>query len=298
MPTSSTTSSHRVTKPPTNSKRGIRRASRKPTQPTSTSPTLQSQHELSQLEPQKQPTPPPQPTQPLVERTNALPLAEFINLYVPKDDLHITNQLNAEEQQQQQQQQQHYTITIHTAATLPGTLFTQCFQLIETTSADAYRASSIGWSPTKKRKEMRLPDIKYLILRRATPKSREADAGSPDATSPENEQEDEELLGFLSFMVTYEDGFEVVYCYEVHLAASVQRQGLGAQLMRVFLRIGERLGIAKAMLTVFRANGAAIRFYERLGFGIDESSPRPRRLRNGTVKDPDYRILSRVYARQ
>ncbi|RAH51366.1 N-terminal L-serine N(alpha)-acetyltransferase NAT4 [Aspergillus brunneoviolaceus CBS 621.78] len=287
-----TTSSHRVTKPPTNSKRGIRRASRKPTQPTSTSPTLQSQsqHEASQIEPRNQPTPPPQPqpTQPLVERTNALPLAEFINLYVPKEDLHITSQVNTEEQQQQQQQ--HYTITLYTAATLPPTLFTQCFQLIETTSADAYRASSIGWSPPKKRKEMQLPDIKYLVLRRATPQSRE--------TRPENEQEDEEVLGFLSFMVTYEDGFEVVYCYEVHLAASVQRQGLGAQLMRVFLRIGERLGMAKAMLTVFRANGAAIRFYERLGFGVDESSPRPRRLRNGTVKDPDYRILSRVYARE
>ncbi|PYH78408.1 acyl-CoA N-acyltransferase [Aspergillus uvarum CBS 121591] len=291
MPTS--TSSHRITKPPT--KRGVRRASRKSTQPTS-SPTVQSHLEHR---PQEQPTPITQPqsqTQPLVERTNALPLSEFINLYAPEDDLHIINPANAEEQQQQQQ---HYAITIYTAATLPPGIFTQCFQLIETTSAEAYRASSIGWSPSKKRKEMQLPDMKYLILRRADPQ----EAALPDAEvappiEEEEEEEEEEVLGFLSFMVTYEDGFEVVYCYEVHLAAAAQRQGLGARLMRVFLRIGEQLGMAKSMLTVFRANEAAIRFYERLGFGVDESSPRPRRLRNGTVKDPDYRILSRAYARE
>ncbi|PYI34773.1 acyl-CoA N-acyltransferase [Aspergillus indologenus CBS 114.80] len=278
--TSTSTSSHRITKPPI--KRGVRRASRKPTQRTS-SPTIQSH-----LEPQKQSSPIIQ-RQPLVERTNSLPLSEFINLYVPQDDLHIVNQPAPSSTAQ------HYEITIHTAATLPPRIFTQCFQLIETTSADAYRASAIGWSPPKKRKEMRLPDMKYLVLRRAAPQGPQR-AGKGEATdgTPENE----EVLGFLSFMVTYEDGFEVVYCYEVHLAAAAQRQGLGARLMRVFLRIGEQLGLAKAMLTVFRANGAAIRFYERLGFGVDESSPRPRRLRNGTVKDPDYRILSRVYARE
>ncbi|PYI22230.1 acyl-CoA N-acyltransferase, partial [Aspergillus violaceofuscus CBS 115571] len=237
---------------------------------------------------------------PLVERTNALPLSEFINLYVPKDDLHIINTPKStlsppSSAQQPQQPAQHYEITIYTAATLSPSIFTQCFQLIETTSADAYRASSIGWSPSKKRKEMQLPDMKYLILRRADPETPQiAEKGDATNSTPEND----EVLGFLSFMVTYEDGFEVVYCYEVHLAAAAQRQGLGARLMRVFLRIGEQLGMAKAMLTVFRANGAAIRFYERLGFGVDESSPRPRRLRNGTVKDPDYRILSRVYARE
>ncbi|PYH47381.1 N-terminal L-serine N(alpha)-acetyltransferase NAT4 [Aspergillus saccharolyticus JOP 1030-1] len=289
MPTS--THSHRISKPP--SKRGSRRASRKTSQPAT--PPLQTT---------RQPEQPTTPTnEPLVERTNSLSLEEFTRLYVQNEDLGITNGSSSpdgphppppssSEQQQQQQQQHQYKIDIFTASTIPDPLFEQCFHLIETTSAEAYRASSIGWSPPKKRKEMKLPDMKYLVLRRATTSGSGAADVADDADTTFN------VLGFLSFMVTYEDGFEVVYCYEVHLSAAVQRQGLGAQLMRVFLRIGERVGMQKAMLTVFRANGAAIRFYERLGFEVDESSPRPRRLRNGTVKDPDYRILSRVYRRE
>lgn len=31
------------------------------------------------------------------------------------------------------------------------------------------------------------------------------------------------ISGFLSFMPTYEDGLPVTYCYEIHLAPTVQR---------------------------------------------------------------------------
>ncbi|RAL15940.1 N-terminal L-serine N(alpha)-acetyltransferase NAT4 [Aspergillus homomorphus CBS 101889] len=280
------TTSNRITKPL--KRGGVRRASRnKPNQQPS--PTLQTK--LQALSPQQKAKPRPRPPQeqPLIERTNNLPLDEFINLYVAQEDLSITAKAQLEPQQEKQEQKQTYALDLYTAASLPARVFEQCFALIEETSATAYRASSIGWSPPKKRSEMRLPDMKYLVLRRAS------SGGEGGADSGPEADAEADVLGFLSFMVTYEDGFEVVYCYEVHLAAAMQRQGLGAQLMRVFLRIGERVGMQKAMLTVFRANGAAIRFYERLGFRVDESSPRPRRLRNGTVKDPDYRILSRVY---
>ena len=151
----------------------------------------------------------------------------------------------------------------------------QCFDLIEETSSNAYRESSTGWSPTKKRKEMKLPDMKYLVVRRE------------DA-----EHGEDGVVGFLSFMITYEDGKEVIYCYEVHLVSKVQGLGLGKRLMLMLLEIGRRVGMEKAMLTVFRSNGVAQGLYEALGFKTDEFSPRPRRLRNGTVKEPDYRIMS------
>jgi len=31
-----------------------------------------------------------------------------------------------------------------------------------------------------------------------------------------------------------------------------------------------------------------------LGYGIDEYSPLPRKLRTGTIKEPDYHILSKL----
>lgn len=51
--------------------------------------------------------------------------------------------------------------------------------------------------------------------------------------------------------------------------------------------------LEKTMLTCFVANEHARRFYERLGFEVDESSPGTRRLRGGKVFEPDYVIMSK-----
>ncbi|CAG8228516.1 unnamed protein product [Penicillium salamii] len=187
---------------------------------------------------------------PLVERTNALSAADFISKYASSEV--DTN-----------------AVEIYSSATISSTDLEACLDLVEETSSAAY-ASSSGWSRTKKRKEMKLPDMKYMIVR-----------GSG------------RVNGFLSFMVTYEDGKEVVYCYEIHLAGDMRGRGLGGMLMGRMEGVGRAVGVEKAMLTVFKSNGVANRFYERLGYGVDEYSPGPRRLRNGTVKEPDYLILSK-----
>ncbi|KAF6234827.1 hypothetical protein HO173_007047 [Letharia columbiana] len=57
--------------------------------------------------------------------------------------------------------------------------------------------------------------------------------------------------------------------------------------------MGRKAGVEKAMLTVFKRNKAAMQFYERLGYEEDEYSPRPKKLRNGVVKELDYLILSK-----
>lgn len=172
----------------------------------------------------------------------------------------------------------NYALDIYTAQSIPTADFEACFKLIEQTVANAYADSGMGWSATKKRREMRLPDMRYLILRRGKI-DRDGDRG--------------QLLGFLSFMVTYEDGKEVNYCYEIHLAPEAQGLGLGRQLMIRYEEIGRRIGLEKAMLTVFKSNAKAMRFYERLGYVVDDFSPEPRTLRNGTVKEPEYLILSK-----
>lgn len=70
--------------------------------------------------------------------------------------------------------------------------------------------------------------------------------------------------------------------------------GLGAQLMRYLVEAADNIpSVDKVMLTCFTRNTGALRFYERLGFARDESSPADRRLRGGKVVRPDYVILSR-----
>ena len=184
-------------------------------------------------------------------------------------------------------------LDIYSASTISSSDLEACLDLIELTSSEAYAASGAGWSRPKKRKEMKLPDMKYLIIRAgpsATSTGPDADRGDEPKSGP---RKGNAVLGFLSFMVTYEDGVEVVYCYEIHLAAEARGRGLGGLLMGRMEEVGKRVGLKKAMLTVFKSNVVACEFYFRGGYVVDEYSPRPRRLRNGTVKEYDYMILSK-----
>lgn len=185
--------------------------------------------------------------------------------------------------------QQTLPIDIYTAATIPNADFEACFKLIEMSSSNDYSGSGMGWSPVKKRKEMRLPDMRYLVLRGGGERGRKGE----ERDSGTEEDGDMDVMGFLSFMVTYEDAKEVIYCYEIHLAPPAQGMGLGKELMMRYEEIGRRVGLEKAMLTVFKSNARALRFYEKMGYVVDEFSPSPRTLRNGTVKEPEYLILSK-----
>ncbi|KAL4929982.1 N-terminal L-serine N(alpha)-acetyltransferase NAT4 [Aspergillus undulatus] len=259
---------------------------------------------------------------PLVERTNALSLEEFKALYIPPSELRFHKKEKREnrventrktqesesgpEPQTQGEQGQFtqppepetetstYELLIYTASTILPTELELCFNLIEATSSAAYKNSSMGWSPTGKRKEMQLPDMKYMILRRRaeTITSEDGDENKDEAHLDDGSSNGG-FAGFLEFMITYEDGYEVLYCYEIHLTPEAQGQGLGEKLMERFERIGRAVGLEKTMLTVFKANSRAVKFYERVGYEVDDNSPRPRKLRNGTVKEADYVIMSK-----
>lgn len=155
-----------------------------------------------------------------------------------------------------------------------------------------------------------LPDMKYLIVRGAArsagTSSQRSDAADANADMPgslaihakegseiSDSKDQGNVLGFLSCMVTYEDGKEVIYCYEIHLSPEARGKGVGKLLMSQMEDIGKLVGLEKVMLTVFKSNTVARRFYEKGGYGVDEYSPQPRRLRNGTIKEFDYLILSK-----
>lgn len=185
---------------------------------------------------------------------------------------------------------------MYSAASISRRNLEACLDLVEQTSGADYAASNMGWSRSKKRQEMQLPDMKFMIVRgngTNTTASSNSNDNDFDNDQPSATSKDAPILGFLSFMVTYEDGKEVVYCYEIHLSPAARGRGLGRELMERMEQIGRAVGVEKAMLTVFKSNDTACRFYDRLGYEVDEYSPQPRKLRNGTIKEADYLILSK-----
>lgn len=92
-----------------------------------------------------------------------------------------------------------YEVSLQTAKALSESDFEACFRLIEFTSSSDYKNSKDGWKPRSKRKEMKLLDLKYLLVKR-----------------------DNKVEGFVSLMPTYEDGYPVIYCYEIHLSPALQ----------------------------------------------------------------------------
>ncbi|CCX30051.1 acyl-CoA N-acyltransferase [Pyronema domesticum] len=158
-------------------------------------------------------------------------------------------------------------MVLHTAKSMSNEEFSACFNLIESNMKPMYLRSTIGWSAPEKKKEMAHPAMRFLLL-------------------PEEQ-------GFASFMVTEEEGEEVIYCYELQLADAARNSGKGAQLMQVLETFGHNVGLKKAMLTVFSENEGAIRFYKKNGYEVDEISPQGRVTRSGKVRPPSYYILSK-----
>jgi N-alpha-acetyltransferase 40 len=177
-----------------------------------------------------------------------------------------------------------YSISLHTATTLPPEDFKACFALIRDTSAEMYKRSTVGWKPVAKRREMRLEEMRYLVVK-SVPQTGEG-CGNPNNSNEESEEgkrveassdaslystdggnvsEGEVVVGFLSFMLTIEDDYPVIYCYEIHLQPYMRGCGLGRHLMGLVEEIGRRVGVDKAMLTVFLRNKDGMKFYERIG---------------------------------
>ncbi|KAF3483961.1 uncharacterized protein GIQ15_03285 [Arthroderma uncinatum] len=222
----------------------------------------------------------------LVDDINSLPFSEFVDRYIPPYALDLTIRPSRASSNDTTSDATHdaYSVKFYTAASIPAEYMDACFNLIYFTSSEAYNKSASGWSGRKKKLEMKLLDMRYIVL----VSENETTSKDPLGISP--------IGGFLSFMVTQEDELPVLYCYEIHLAPEVQHRGVGKQLLRIFEDIGRNVGLRKGMLTVFKSNQSAVRFYEQIGFTEDESSPKPTRLRNGKMREHDYMIMSQPYA--
>ncbi|KAF4963942.1 hypothetical protein FSARC_8077 [Fusarium sarcochroum] len=202
-----------------------------------------------------------------IETANKVSDEEFIITYVKPID-GWTNW-------QHLQDEATFTLSLVRPTAMSAEDLEACYNLVDETSGADYRNSSLGWHAAVKKKEMRSPDLRYILVKDG----------------------DDSIRGFTSFMPTFENHEPVVYCYEIHLKTELQGTGLGKKLMGYFMDVAENIPtVEKAMLTCFVSNKAALKFYEKLGFTKDDYSPRERKLRGGKVVIPDYVILSRPTA--
>ncbi|KAF5878780.1 putative gnat family acetyltransferase protein [Botrytis fragariae] len=217
-----------------------------------------------------------------------------------------------------------YKLGLYKPSTLRREDLTACLELVEMTSGKHYRESKGGWNGRRKRREMELWDLRYLVVREVDLgicegegegewQDDEDENGGENGEGEENlgdsEEVKEEIIveergeggegeggikGFMSFMPTFEDGIKVVYLYEIHLMDELRGTGLGTHLMSLLTNIARAIpGVEKTMLTCYTANEVALKFYRKLGYEKDEYSPEPKRLKGGKVLESDYVILSK-----
>ncbi|CAH0480127.1 unnamed protein product [Peronospora belbahrii] len=146
--------------------------------------------------------------------------------------------------------------------------------LFESNMKSLYQSSSWGYDSVAKYMELFEDAARYLLV---------YDQSDQVLSSLKP------LVGFAHFRFVEDDGALVLYLYEVQLAARAQHCGLGKFIMQLLLLVARKQGMELMVLTVFKNNTGAMRFYrERLGFAIDETSP------SACGDDSqDYEILSK-----
>lgn len=137
---------------------------------------------------------------------------------------------------------------------LPAETLAAMVDLTEETMKEHYEKSEYGWNRKSKEKEFKHDTARILLAK--------------DASNGK-------LLAFVHyrFELDDEEKFPVVYCYEIQMPKSVQGKGLGRYLMDTLLDIGVRFKMNKVMITCFKHNTDAFKFYEKLGYGLDICTP-------------------------
>lgn len=162
-------------------------------------------------------------------------------------------------------------------------ILNKMMNLFEPLMRDMYEKSSWGWKKEVKLSEWRHPRTRVVLVTQKDicDLDKNIVANGIDQLDEENE-----LVGFICFR--FESGADknecALYVYELHIREEFQRQGLGEELMRMVRQIAIEFKMDKIMLTVFRTNEKALKFYNKLNFVTDESSP--------SKKEADYMILS------
>ncbi|KAF9439091.1 N-alpha-acetyltransferase 40 [Entomortierella beljakovae] len=148
--------------------------------------------------------------------------------------------------------------------------------LVESNMKELYMKSKDGWCREDKEEEMQDTGSRYLVI-----------------------FQNETPVGMIHFQFVEEETMtdrdaDVAYCYEIQIVRDYQRRGIGNYLINLLEVIGKATTMEKVMLTVFKANKSAIKFYlDHMQYKYDEISPCVC-LTRGKASRFDYEILSKV----
>merc|ERR1712038_430604 len=149
-------------------------------------------------------------------------------------------------------------------------------ELITKNMKKLYEESDWGWKESSKKEEMFDDRAWYLIARSTS----QEDAGK--------------LLAFAHFRFDMDYDDEVLYVYEIQLEDCVKRKGLGKFMMQVLEIMAFKADMRKIMLTCFKHNPAAQKFFKTaLKYEIDETCPT-----DDVYEQNDYEIVSKFNKRK
>ncbi|KAG7099284.1 hypothetical protein E1B28_001143 [Marasmius oreades] len=161
-----------------------------------------------------------------------------------------------------------FQVCVLHADDLPKVLQESVWEIFEQNMYQLYLNSASGWNRDEKRAEFFNSLSRFIVL------------SARDTTA-----------AYAIFRFEYEEGLNLLYCYELQTQKFYQKKGLGKFLMNALDSIARKWKMDQIMLTVFKDNVNASRFYKDLGFGLDPTSPTDE---DGEDLDAvDYEILSK-----
>ena len=179
----------------------------------------------------------------------------------------------------------------YTAASMPETEHQFCFELLKRNMKqmrlDAVDGAGVpwGWKEAEEKATLRGEDARFLLLRPAAAAA-PADGAPTSVVAPEPAAP----TGFVMFKWELEGDCTVLYVYELQLAPAARGNGLGKFVMQLLELMATKHKMQFMMLTVFKINDGAMRFYlDKLKYSVDETSP----SRCAVDDESSYEILSK-----
>lgn len=180
----------------------------------------------------------------------AVEIRDFISLFGLPSIIHASADKDAPENEKEQ-----FIMSQYTGTQVIGKTRSQIYSLLEENMQELFIASNWGWDEESKRKELFHALSRFLVVKDSKDK----------------------VAAFVTFRFEWDDEDEpeypVLFLYEIQVSEDHRGKQLGSILLSYLKTISSTLGLAKILLTCFKANIAALRFYERNGFGIDANSP-------------------------
>ncbi|XP_017142890.1 N-alpha-acetyltransferase 40 [Drosophila miranda] len=139
------------------------------------------------------------------------------------------------------------------------------FKLAEKNVGPYYKQLKMGWQPKIKAAEHNKNWARYLVA----------------------QNDKKENVAYCMFRFDMENYDCILYCYEMHVAASSQRKGLGRFMMQALEDCARHWNLEKVMITVLNNNENSISFYKKLGYSKDETSP-------DVTEEAEYQIFSKA----